>query len=446
LHPSILQAVNEEGYTIPTPIQIQAIPPVNSGKDLLGIAQTGTGKTAAFALPILNRLATDPHSRKPKTTRVLVLVPTRELAIQVRESFDHYGIHLHLRTACIYGGVADGPQKQVMLSGVDILVATPGRLLDLLGQRSLSLNTLGIFVLDEADRMLDMGFINDIRKIVALLPKVRQNLFFSATMPEDIAGLASKILHNPVRVEVTPASTPIEIIDQIVYAVEKRDKQQLLMTLLANKSITRALVFTRTKHGANRVCEGLQKKGISVAAIHGNKSQNRRQEALAGFQRGSIKILVATDIAARGIDVDKISHVFNFDLPEVPETYVHRIGRTARAGASGAAISFCSMEERGYLAAIDRLIVKNIPRADASAIMKQQVIRPDSILSPVGRYDKDLGVYLPGAGDRAHSKPERSTQSQPGFRSSPNYRGNNGSRLKTNQFRDHTGQSGKSPH
>lgn len=407
LHPDILQAVNDEGYQTPTPIQIQAIPPVVNGKDLLGIAQTGTGKTAAFALPILNRLAADPHGRKPGKTRVLVLVPTRELAIQVRESFDRYGIHLNFRSTCIYGGVADASQIRAMASGVDILVATPGRLLDLLGRRVLSLNSLDIFVLDEADRMLDMGFIHDIRKIVALLPKVRQNLFFSATMPNDIAGLASKILINPVYVEVTPVSTPIEVIDQIVYAVEKRNKQKLLTTLLKDKTITRALVFTRTKHGANRVCEGLQKIGVRAAAIHGNKSQNRRQEALAGFQTGSIRILVATDIAARGIDIDKVSHVFNFDLPEVPETYVHRIGRTARAGASGIAISFFSLEEQGYLAAIDRLILKKIPRGDASGILNNAVIRPDSINSATGRYDKDLKVYLPGASERSHSKPQK---------------------------------------
>jgi ATP-dependent RNA helicase RhlE len=435
LHPAILQAVTDEGYQIPTPIQMQAIPPVMEGKDLLGIAQTGTGKTAAFALPILHRLAADPHGRKPGTTRVLVLVPTRELAIQVRESFDRYGIHLKLRSVCIYGGVADSPQKQAMARGVDILVATPGRLLDLLGRRALTLHTLSIFVLDEADRMLDMGFIQDIRKIVALLPLIRQNLFFSATMPSDIAGLASKILRHPVRVEVTPSATPIEITDQTVYAVEKKQKQALLTALLQNKSITRALVFTRTKHGADKVCIDLLKKGIAAAAIHGNKSQNRRQDALAGFQLGAVRVLVATDIAARGIDVDEVSHVLNYDLPEVPETYVHRIGRTARAGASGSAISFCSPEERGYLAAIDRLIVKKIPRADASGILKTAVIRPDSIDSPTGRYDKDLGVYLPGTGSGTNAKPHDSSPKHQGFRSSPH-------RRKTKPFRGHFRKSG----
>ena len=442
MHPSILQAVTNEGYQIPTPIQIQAIPPVIEGKDLLGIAQTGTGKTAAFALPILHRLTAEPHGRRPGTTRVLVLVPTRELAIQVRESFDRYGSHLHLISTCIFGGVNDGPQIQAMSFGVDILVATPGRLLDLLGRRALHLRSLSIFVLDEADRMLDMGFIYDIRKIVALLPAKRQNLFFSATMPSDIAGLASKILSNPVRIEVTPAATPIEIIDQIVYAAEKKEKQTLLKSLLLNKSITRALVFTRTKHGANKVCEGLQKAGIKAAAIHGNKSQNRRQEALAGFQNGSIRILVATDIAARGIDVDEVSHVFNVDLPEVPETYVHRIGRTARAGASGSAISFCSLEERNYLAAIERLIRQKIPRGDSSEFIKAPVVTPDSINSKTGRYDKDLGVYLPGSGGKTHSDSGNTSQKKQGFR--PPSRDSSGHSRQSNSFGGQSRRGGSS--
>jgi len=422
LHPSIVQAVAGEGYQTPTPIQLQAIPPVLLGKDLLGIAQTGTGKTAAFALPILHRLAAHPHARKPGTTRVLVLVPTRELAIQVRESFDRYGGNLNLRSTVIFGGVPDGPQKQAMARGVDILVATPGRLLDLLGRRSLHLSSVGIFVLDEADRMLDMGFINDIKKIIALLPQTRQNLFFSATMPADIAALASKILRSPVRVEVTPSATPIEIIDQIVYAAEKQEKQKLLLAILQNKAMTRALVFCRTKHGANKVCESLVAAGIAACAIHGNKSQNRRQEALAGFQNGVIRVLVATDIAARGIDVDEVSHVVNYDLPEVAETYVHRIGRTARAGALGSAISFCSLEERVYLAAIDRLILKKVPRGDATVMLKTSIIAPDSIFSKQGRYDKDLRVYLPGTGEtrgkpnvpthRAASKQHQGSRSQ----------------------------------
>ncbi len=379
---------------------------------------------------------------------MLVLVPTRELAIQVRESFDRYGSQLSLRSTCIFGGVPDGPQKQAMARGVDILVATPGRLLDLLGRRALHLSSLGIFVLDEADRMLDMGFINDIKKIVALLPQTRQNLFFSATMPADIAGLASKILRNPVRIEVTPSATPIEIIDQIVYAAEKREKQKLLLAILQNKAITRALVFCRTKHGANKVCESLVEAGIVASAIHGNKSQNRRQEALAGFQCGAIRILVATDIAARGIDVDNVSHVVNYDLPEVAETYVHRIGRTARAGASGTAISFCSLEERVYLAAIDRLILRKVPRGDAAGLLKTPIIAPDSILSKNGRYDKDLRVYLPGAGETRgkpaapvpRASPEHHRGSRP--RNRPHHRDNDESHGKPKHRQGHFRHSG----
>ncbi|MFP4013911.1 MAG: DEAD/DEAH box helicase [Chitinispirillaceae bacterium] len=410
LHPSILQAVTDEGYLTPTPIQQQAIPPVLKGKDLLGIAQTGTGKTAAFALPILNRLASDKQGLKSKSARVLVLAPTRELAIQVAQSFEDYGTYLNLSTVCIYGGVSDQPQKKALARGADILVATPGRLLDLLGQGALTLRSLGIFVLDEADRMLDMGFIHDIRKIVALLPPVRQNLFFSATMPDDIAMLAAKILHKPVRVEVTPASTPIEIIDQVVYSTEKRAKLKLLTALLKDADITRALVFTRTKHGANKVCQNLQKIGIDAAAIHGNKSQTRRQEALRGFQEGTLRVLVATDIAARGIDVDMVSHVFNYDLPEVPETYVHRIGRTARAGESGTAISFCAEDELKYLSAIDRLIPKKIPRGDTNAVMKAAGISLET--APVANRSERSRRDKPYGGDRKGPGPEKAWRFQ----------------------------------
>lgn len=408
------------------------------GKDLLGIAQTGTGKTAAFALPILHRLAADPHGRRPGTTRVLVLVPTRELAIQVRESFDRYGCQLGLHTTCIFGGVGDRPQKDAMARGVDIVVATPGRLLDLLSQRALTLKTLSILVLDEADRMLDMGFIHDIRKIIAQVPAVRQNLFFSATMPHDIARLSASILRNPVRIEVTPSATPIEIIDQIVYEVPMKEKQHLLIALLNNRSITRALVFTRTKHGANKLCDGLLHARISAAAIHGNKSQNRRQEALAGFQSGQVRILVATDIAARGIDVDEVSHVFNFDIPEISETYVHRIGRTARAGASGSAVSFCDPQEYGDLAAIERIIRRKIPRGDARSILKTAVIAPDSIHSTTGRYDRDLNVYLPPAAPRAQANPENAPSRNQGFRP-PAHRNYNKARPQSpsrGRFRD----------
>jgi len=357
----LLRALDEEGYTQPTPIQSQAIPPVLEGRDLLGIAQTGTGKTAAFALPILQRLSKSGHAHEPRTCRTLVLAPTRELAIQVEESFRNYGRYMSLRTTCIFGGVGDGPQKAALSRGVDILVATPGRLLDLMQQGALNLRRLEIFVLDEADRMLDMGFIHDIRKVIAVLPAQRQNLFFSATMPNEISGLAGSILRQPVRVEVVPASTPIERIEQCLYFVGKKSKPALLRHLLADPDITRALVFTRMKHMANRVAEHLQKHGISAAAIHGNKSQTHRQKALGGFKDGVVRVLVATDIAARGIDVDGVSHVFNFDLPDVAETYVHRIGRTARAGASGIAIAFCSSEERDELRQIERLTRREIP-------------------------------------------------------------------------------------
>lgn len=365
----LLDAVTEQGYEIPTPIQQQAIPPVLAGKDLLGIAQTGTGKTAAFALPILQRLAAAGHAREPKCPRALVLAPTRELAIQVQESFLDYGAHMALRTACIFGGVGDAPQKAALMKGVDILVATPGRLLDLQQQRCLSLHKLEIFVLDEADRMLDMGFIHDIRKVVAMLPGERQNLFFSATMPPDIAKLAGNILRSPVRVEVVPASTPIERIEQVLYKVDKKGKQILLRVLMQDPSITRALVFSRTKHGANRIAEHLEKAGVPSAAIHGNKSQTRRQEALGDFKSGAIRVLVATDIAARGIDVDGVSHVFNFDLPDVPETYVHRIGRTARAGASGKAVAFCAPDELDELKQIEKLTRLRIPEADPAPLL-----------------------------------------------------------------------------
>ena len=360
----LLRALNEEGYTQPTPIQEQAIPPVLAGKDLLGIAQTGTGKTAAFALPILQRLNASGRSREPRNARALVLTPTRELAIQVEESFRNYGRHLPLRTTCIFGGVGDAPQKAAMQRGVDVLVATPGRLMDLMNQGAVHLKHLEIFVLDEADRMLDMGFIHDIRKVITVLPRERQNLFFSATMPPEIASLANTILRHPVRVEVVPASTPIERIEQCLYFVGKKSKPALLRHLLKDESIERALVFTRMKHMANRVAEHLEKVGISAAAIHGNKSQSHRQKALSGFKDGSVRVLVATDIAARGIDVDGVTHVFNYDLPDIPETYVHRIGRTARAGSSGVAIAFCSSEERDELRQVERLIKIQIPVRD----------------------------------------------------------------------------------
>ena len=358
LEAALLRALTTEGYEHPTPIQEQAIPHVLAGRDLLGCAQTGTGKTAAFALPMLQRLAAHapPGDGRRRPIRALVLTPTRELAAQIGESFATYGRHLSLRHTVIFGGVGQMSQVEALRRGVDILVATPGRLLDLMAQRHVNFNTIEVFVLDEADRMLDMGFIHDVRKVIAVLPKEKQTLFFSATMPPDIQQLASSILRSPARVEVTPVSSTAEKIGQSVYFVEKQQKRALLAHLLADPAIVSALVFTRTKHGADRVAEQLARARISAAAIHGNKSQNARERALAHFKRGDVRVLVATDIAARGIDIDGISHVFNYDLPNVPESYVHRIGRTARAGASGLAISFCDQEERPLLHAIEKVI------------------------------------------------------------------------------------------
>jgi ATP-dependent RNA helicase RhlE len=351
----ILRALKAEGYLVPTPIQAQAIPHVLAGRDLLGVAQTGTGKTAAFALPMLAHLAEPRTPPRPRGARALVLTPTRELAIQIADSFRRYGRHLGLRQALVFGGVGQSPQVAALARGVDILVATPGRLLDLMGQGHIRLADVALFVLDEADRMLDMGFIHDVRKVVAALPKARQTLLFSATMPAEIAKLSAAILVEPVRVEVTPVSSTVERIEQRVHFVETARKRALLAETLKRPGIARALVFTRTKHGANRVAEQLRRAGIEAAEIHGNKSQNARQKALEGFRGGSVRVLVATDIAARGIDIDGISHVVNFDLPEVPEQYVHRIGRTGRAGASGVALSFCDSSERPLLRAIERL-------------------------------------------------------------------------------------------
>lgn len=351
----ILSALKTKGYEEPTPIQAAAIPPVLSGRDVLGSAQTGTGKTAAFALPILQNLTQNPPV-KPGGIRVLVLSPTRELAAQIGESFNAYGRGLKLRVATIFGGVSDMPQKQKLRQGVDILVATPGRLMDLHAQRALSLDRIEIFVLDEADRMMDMGFIHDVRRIAALVPAQRQTLFFSATMPPEIRSLSKNLLRDPVRIEVATVSAAAPNIEQGVYMVSRNSKPSLLGHLLADGSIRRALVFTRTKHGADRVCKSLERFRIFAEALHGNKTQGARQRALANFKNGQTRILVATDIASRGIDVTDISHVFNFDLPEVPETYVHRIGRTARAGASGTAYTFCDHDERSYLTGIERLL------------------------------------------------------------------------------------------
>jgi ATP-dependent RNA helicase RhlE len=356
----LLRAVAAEGYETPTPIQAQSIPHLLEGRDLLGIAQTGTGKTAAFALPMLQRLNADRRRAGPRMARSLILTPTRELAIQIAESFRAYGRHFGLRQAVIFGGVGQKPQVDAMARGVDILVATPGRLLDLMGQGHIRLEALEIFVLDEADRMLDMGFIHDVRRVIANLPPKRQTLFFSATMPEDITRLSKQLLTDPVRVEVTPVATTAEKIDQRLYYVEKAEKRELLAHVLKDPAITRTIVFTRTKHGANRVAEQLDKVGVRAAAIHGNKSQSARQKALEDFRAGRIRVLVATDIAARGIDIDGISHVINYELPNVAEQYVHRIGRTARAGAEGTALSFCEVEERPYLRDIEKLTRQKI--------------------------------------------------------------------------------------
>jgi ATP-dependent RNA helicase RhlE len=351
----ILKALEEEKYITPTPIQQQAIPIILKGNDIMGCAQTGTGKTAAFAIPILQQLANRP-AKKPNAIRALILTPTRELAIQISDNFTCYGRHLQLKHTLIFGGVSQFHQVKALKKGADILIATPGRLLDLMGQKEIDLSNLEIFVLDEADRMLDMGFVHDVKKIVATLPEKRQNLLFSATMPDSIKKLAGKILSNPEYVSVDPVSSTAESIAQSVYFVEKQDKEKLLANILDDAAISRSLVFTRTKHGANKLVEKLTRKGISAAAIHGNKSQNARQKALEDFKLNSLRVLVATDIASRGIDIDELPHVVNFDLPDVPETYVHRIGRTGRGGRTGTAITFCSTDEKSDLKNIEKLI------------------------------------------------------------------------------------------
>jgi len=355
----LLKALDEEGYQLPTPIQQQAIPVVLAGKDLLGCAQTGTGKTAAFSLPILQHLTQE--GQPTKEIKALILTPTRELAIQINESIETYGKFLSIKHQVVFGGVNINTQIAALRRGATILVATPGRLLDLVNQKIISLHAVTHFVLDEADRMLDMGFIHDIKKVVSLIPKKRQTLFFSATMPTEIAKLANTILSNPTRVEVAPVSSTAEKVAQTVYAVDKANKPKLLVHLLKKVISDHVLIFTRTKHGADRLVKTLSKQGFMAQAIHGNKSQNARQKALGDFKAGKLKILIATDIAARGIDVDELKYVVNFDLPNEPETYVHRIGRTGRAGASGQALSFCDVDERPYLQDISNLIKQTIP-------------------------------------------------------------------------------------
>ncbi|MBL8785586.1 MAG: DEAD/DEAH box helicase [Deltaproteobacteria bacterium] len=385
----LLRAVAEEGYSQPTPIQARAIPHVLAGRDLLGLAQTGTGKTAAFALPILQRLAlAHPTSggandqakpaaqRGPRPIRVLVVTPTRELASQIGESFTSYGRHLPFTSTVIFGGVNARPQEETLRRGVDVLIATPGRLLDHMGQGLVRFDGLEILVLDEADRMLDMGFLPDVRRVLKALPAKRQSLFFSATMPTEVKALAATMLKNPAEVAVVPPATTAEKVAQTVYHVQNAEKRALLVTLLADKGMERVLVFTRTKHGANRLVDHLKVWGTEAAVIHGNKSQNAREKALAGFKDGSVRVLVATDIAARGIDVDGVSHVVNFDLPNLPESYVHRIGRTARAGASGIAIALCAPDERAFLTDIERAIRMRIPVTPSPTIAPTLLVAP----------------------------------------------------------------------
>ncbi|WP_138477350.1 DEAD/DEAH box helicase [Dyadobacter bucti] len=358
----IAKALQEEGYTTPTPIQANAIPIILERRDLLGCAQTGTGKTAAFAIPMLQLLHSNPVNRSERSRiRALILTPTRELAIQIGESFTAYGRHTSVKSTVIFGGVGQKPQTDAIQRGVDVLIATPGRLIDLINQGFIKLNQLEFFILDEADRMLDMGFVHDVKKIIKLLPAKRQSLFFSATMPPAIVTLANTILTNPAKVEVTPVSSTADTIRQSVFFVDKSDKNSLLLHILKDTSIATALVFTRTKHGADKVVKVLRKAGVTSEAIHGNKSQNARQTALKNFKTQTTRVLVATDIAARGIDVDDLTHVINYEIPNIPETYVHRIGRTGRAGAKGTALSFCDLEEKAFLRDIHKLISKNIP-------------------------------------------------------------------------------------
>ncbi|HVV82670.1 MAG TPA: DEAD/DEAH box helicase, partial [Kofleriaceae bacterium] len=408
LIPQLVTAVHEQGYERPTPIQARAIPQLLTGRDLLGLAQTGTGKTAAFALPILQRLHQQPPPREgargPRPTRVLVLTPTRELAAQIEESFRVYGRHLHLRTAVIFGGVGMEPQKQTLRAGIDILIATPGRLLDLAGQGFVHLERLDVFVLDEADRMLDMGFIHDVKRVIRLLPERRQTLFFSATMPPEAQALADQLLHDPATVAVAPVSSTADRIEQEVAFVEKDDKRALLVEVLRDLAMRRVLVFSRTKHGANRIAEHLVKHGVGAEAIHGNKSQGARERALANFKAGQIRVLVATDIAARGIDIDEITHIVNFDLPEVPETYVHRIGRTARAGASGSALSFCAADEHDLLDGIEKLIRRRIPVIEGHPYESHEPRRPPPPQGH-GKADAARAGGRPGGGRHGGMRP-----------------------------------------
>ena len=430
LNSAITRALAEEKYLVPTPIQTQTIPTVMSGRDVIGIAQTGTGKTAAFALPILHCLAANPLPPVRKSCRVLVLSPTRELSGQILDSFRTYGRHLRVRAALAIGGVSMGAQVRALLNGVDVLVATPGRLLDLVKTNALRLGEVECLVLDEADRMLDMGFIQDIRKIVSRLPVQRQTLMFSATMPRAIAELAAHMLRDPIRAAVTPVASTVERVEQSVIRVDRSAKPDILIDVLQGQPIERALIFTMTKRGADKVVRSLVRAGIGAEAIHGNKSQSQRERVLAAFRKGQVRTLVATDIAARGIDVDGISHVVNFDLPNVPETYVHRIGRTARAGAEGVAISLCDGEEAAFLRDIEKLIRMTIPVSDRRANQRED--RPPA---------KRASTQLPGTATQRHRHRSGSTrkQSRPG---QPNEapRG-----IASVAFMDGKGRSGRAP-
>jgi len=421
----LLQSLSQEGYTDPTPIQTQAIPIVLKGTDLIGCAQTGTGKTAAFAIPILQLLHESKIDHKQNHIRSLIVTPTRELAIQIDESFQKYGRNLGLKSCVVFGGINQKSQTKKLKSGVDILVATPGRLLDLMSQGFISLSDIEIFVLDEADRMLDMGFIHDIKKLLAVLPKKRQTLFFSATMPPEIVQLSKSILHNPVKVEVTPESSTVDAIKQELYFVDKGNKKDLLIETLKDESITSALVFTRTKHGANKVVKLLNAENIGAAAIHGNKSQAARQKALGNFKDQITRVLVATDIAARGIDVDDLQYVINYEIPNIPETYVHRIGRTGRAGANGTAISFCDALEKEYLRDIEKLIGKKIPVVESHGfpLTDHNPPKPEQQQS---RKSNKKGSSSKGSSNRNSSSSSRNNSSSSRNNSTPggNNRGN----------------------
>ena len=415
----IQKALIAEGYVTPTPIQAQAIPIILAGNDLLGCAQTGTGKTAAFAIPIIQKLHQNSEFRKGRRKiKALIVTPTRELAIQIGESFEAYGKYTDLKYTVIFGGVKQGKQTDELHNGVDILVATPGRLLDLITQNFISLNAIEVFVLDEADRMLDMGFVHDVKRLIKLLPVKRQSLFFSATMPDEIVKLASTILDSPISVSVTPVSSTADTINQFLYYVDKKDKNALLLEILKEKNMETALVFTRTKHGADKVVKMLLSHHIKAEAIHGNKAQNARQRALSNFKSKETRVLVATDIAARGIDVDELAHVINFEIPNIPETYVHRIGRTGRAGANGTAYSFCEDEELGYLKDIQRLIGKKIPLVEDHpfAIKPDYSVPPPQVQKPQGR------------GGRPNNTQRPSSTSRPNTGSNSNLRANNNPR------------------